>query len=620
MKTFYMRPQLSEVTMQDSFWTPYVDGIRDIMIPYCFEKFQEIGYLQNFKNVADRDSAKHIGPPFSDGLVLETITGAANFLAKQYQAELGKQLRKMVDLIISAQQEDGYLHTIVIQNYLDRKWGEGEGGDIIIQHDLYNQGALIEAAIAYYKATKETNLLKAAVKCANNICRYIGEKPKHNIIPGHSLPEMAFLELYRLFRDNKDLAVFAWENDVQEEAYLEIVRFWYDNRGNHQNRQLSQDVRFAPDYNQDRMPFGQMRAAMGHAVRAGLCYQGAAAARRELDRPDYEAALQAIWKDVTTKKLHISGGIGSRHDIEGFDAEYQLPNNAYLETCAGIAFAFWAAEMNLIEKKSAYFDYFELSLNNNILGAVGNDFMHYYYDNPLSNDGTKNRWAWHKCPCCPPMLAKIHSSLPSYIYSYNADEICVNLYLSSVFHTNFFLLEQDDKRFCITLKAGQRKVCFRIPQYAKDFGLWQNGKQLPFKEENGYAVVVLNEGTTEISVSFGWKLAEICINPKVEENRGKVCIMYGPYLMCAEGIDNGGNISFTIASDPQYTIEGDRIRLLTADRSEVVLIPYYQRNNRVSEDTEASAMAVWFSKENMKKIDEIQSIIGNQLYGYYKLY
>ena len=620
MKDHSVHPQLSEVMLQDSFWTPYTEGIRDIMIPYCLEKFRDIGYLRNFQSVADQDGEQHIGPPFSDGLVLETITGAANFLASKYLPELDEKLCKLIDLILSSQQEDGYLHTIVLQDYPHRKWGEGEGGDIIIQHDLYNQGALIEAAIAYYEATKRTKLLKAAVKCANNICGYIGEKPKHNVIPGHSLPEMAFLSLYRLFRDDPELAEFARENNAQKEAYREIVRFWYDNRGNHRERQLSQDVRFAPEYNQDSMPFGQMRAAMGHAVRAGLCYQGAAAARRELDRDDYEEALYAIWEDVTGKKLHISGGVGSRHDIEGFDAEYQLPNNAYLETCAGIALAFWAGEMNLIEKNAAYFDYFELSLYNNILGAVGKDFKHYYYDNPLTNDGTKNRWDWHECPCCPPMLAKMYSSLPTYIYSYNGEEICVNLYMGSVLRTNFCLLEQKEKKFRITLKEGKRKVCFRIPQYAKNFELRVNEKQIPYSTENGYGTVVLEEGTTEITVSFGWKLAEICINPKVEENRGKVCLMYGPYLMCAEGIDNQYDLSFTIAEHPQYTIAQDQIKLLTAAGSEAVLIPYHKRNNRFDDNPLASAMAVWFPKENIKDAARMQEITGNHLYGYYGLY
>ena len=620
MKNFYMRPEVADVILSDDFWTPYTEKIRDIMIPHCLNKFGEDGHIQNFISVAKKDGEKHTGNPFSDGLFLETITGMSTFLNSCYDENLSKKIDEFIDIVISAQQDDGYLCTIVCQNYPERKWGEGEDGDIVFQHDLYNQGALVEAAIAHYKATKKTKLLKAAVKCANNICSYIGEKPKHNIIPGHSLPEMAFLSLYRLFRDTRELDAFAIENNVKPEEYLEVVRFWYDNRGNHESRQLCKIKNLTPDYNQDSAPFGKMRTAMGHAVRAGLCYQGAAAAACELERSDYNDALLSIWDDVIKKKIHISGGIGSRHDIEGFDSEYELPNNAYLETCAGIALAFWAAEMNLISKKSEYFDYFELSLYNNILGAVGNDFKHYYYDNPLVNDGTKNRWEWHVCPCCPPMLAKCYSSLATYVYSYNANELCINMYIGSKLQAEDFDVEQKDKNFNITIKNGQKNVCFRIPAYAQAFSLMVNDKPKDFTIENGYAVIQLEEGTYKLDVSFNLKLVEICANPKVEADTGRVCIMYGQYLMCAEGADNNGNVDFILAEDPQCRVDGDCIKVKTADGNEAVLIPYYTRNNRISENPEDSKMAVWFRKENMQDVSAIQKITKDNLYGYYKIY
>ena len=620
MKEFYVRPEVSQVSLNDGFWTPYVSGIRDVMVPYCFGKFEETGYIQNFISTAKKDGEKHIGPPFSDGLLFETITGASNFLNACYNAELDKKLDALIDTIISAQESDGYICTIVCQDYPERKWGEGENGDIVIQHDLYNQGALIEAAVAHYQATQKTKLLKAAVKCANNICAYIGENPKHNIVPGHSLPEMAFINLYRLFKDSRELYDFASENNVKPEEYLEVVRFWYDNRGKHDGRQLCRDAKFTPEYNQGSAAFGEMRTAMGHAVRAGLCYQGAAAARRELMRDDYEDALCAIWDNVIKKKIHISGGIGSRCDIEGFDSEYELPNDAYLETCAGIALVFWAAEMNLISKKSEYFDYFELSLYNNILGAVGNDFKYFYYDNPLVNDGTKNRWDWHSCPCCPPMLAKLYSTLATFVYSYNKNELCINMYIGSIVKTKDFIVEQKDKNFKITVKKGTKKVSFRIPAYARDFSLLINGKQTGYSVENGYAVIELAEGTSEIDVSYKLKLAEICANPEVEADIGRVCVMYGQYLMCAEGADNNGNVDFVLNENSEYRVEGDCIKAKTIDGNEAVLIPYYRRNNRVNENAEDSKMAVWFSKDNMEEVSKIKDITNGNLYGYYKQY
>ena len=90
--------------------------------------------------------------------------------------------------------------------------------------------------------------------------------------------------------------------------------------------------------------------------------------------------------------------------------------------------------------------------------------------------------------------------------------------------------------------------------------------------------------------------------------------------MCAEGIDNQYDVSFTIAKNPQYSIEKDQIKLLTATDSEATLIPYFKRNNRFDDNPLASAMAVWFPKENIKSAAEIQVITENRLYGYYGLY
>ena len=37
-----------------------------------------------------------------------------------------------------------------------------------------------------------------SVKFANYMCEYMGDKPKHNVIPTHSLPEEALIKLYLL--------------------------------------------------------------------------------------------------------------------------------------------------------------------------------------------------------------------------------------------------------------------------------------------------------------------------------------------------------------------------------------------------------------------------------------
>lgn len=617
MKEFYRRPKIGDATLEDRFWSPYVENFQNITIPYCFEKFYETKYIQNFVDAAENNQNKHVSFPFSDGLVLETITGASNFLKTNYDKQLDQKLDEIIEIIVAAQQSDGYLCTMTTQDYPDKRWGEN-GGDIVLQHDVYNHGTLIEAGIAHYNATGKTTLLIPAIKAANLMCSHIGEAPKHHVIPGHSLTELAFMDLYRLFKENRELDIIAKQYSVNIDEYLEIVRFWYDNRGIEKRRTLKEISDFAPERYQNTMPFGKMRSAMGHAVRAGLCYAGAASAYRELLREDYKEALFAIWNDVTKKKIHISGGVGARADIEGFDMEYSLKNDAYLETCAGIALAFWASEMSLFDKNSKYFDIFELSLYNNILGSMGKDFKKFYYDNPLINDGTKNRWDWHSCPCCPPMLSKIYSSLASYIYSYNSSEICINMYIDSHFKTDDFEISQHNKTICVKTTDDGFKLNLRIPSYADVFSLIVDGKTFDFISENGYAVINLKKGANTITANFNEKICEICANTNVESDKGKVCFMKGTILYCAEGIDNGGDTDFIIAEYTDLIICDDNIKVKTKNGDYALLMPYYKRNNRVNENQSDSKMAVWFEKENCKSTEEIEKITGDNLYGYYK--
>lgn len=611
MEKTYWRPEIGDVKINDDFWTPFLKNIRNVTIPYCFEKFKETGYIDNFA-FALEEGKKHVGPPFSDGLVLETVRAASDFLKDEYDEKTDELLDEIINIIVSAQCEDGYLCTQTVTDYPQKKWGEN-GGDIIHQHDLYNQGALVEAAISHYCAMGKTKLLIAAVKSANNICSYIGKPPKHNIIPGHSLPEEAFVKLYRLFRDRRELDGIATEYDVKRDEYLEIARFWYDNRGNYEGRTLSPNPLHGPHYNQDTEPFAKQKTAMGHAVRACLCYLGAAAVAYELKIDDYKKSLDFIWNDVTKKKLHISGGIGARKDIEGFDSEYNLPNNAYLETCAGTAFAFWAGEMSLLKRKSEYFDYFELSLYNNILGSLGKDFKSFYYDNSLVNDGTKNRWSWHGCPCCPPMLAKLYSSLATYIYSCCNDALCVNMYIGSEYRNANFYVCQKNGNFEISAERNIT-VYFRIPEYAENFEITVNGKIWDINVDNGYAKIDIFAGKNEICIKFGEKLRLIFANSLVEADRGKVCVMNGKYLMCVEGADNGGNVDKTLASFSSLERTGENVTAESFDGEKIFYIPYWKRNNRVNDNTDDSRMAVWLPMQNMEE----KNTACGELYGEYR--
>jgi len=607
-------PKVGSVTINDPFWTPYLKNVRYVMMPYVFTKLEETGHVENFISVAAADGREHFSNCFSDGLLFESLRGACDFLAGERDVVLEAYVDRVIGYVAAAQEEDGFVCTKTIRHWPDKRWGDN-GGDIVVQHDLYNHGCLIEAAVSHYCATGKTTLLLLAVKAANLIVNTIGKAPKKNIIPGHSLPEEAFVKLYRLFRDDPTLAEFAARNRVEPEAYLDMAEFWYDARGNHAGRFLAKN--FTPDYSQDHVTFAQQTEAKGHSVRATLCYLGATAVARERDREDFFKVLPLLWENVVYKKLHISGGIGARHDIEGFDDDYHLPNKAYLETCAGIGLAFWNTEMNLVFRDAKYFDCFERSLYNNILSAVGADFRHYFYQNPLESDGSLRRWDWHGCPCCPPMLLKLFSALNSFIYSFDEESVQVNLHIGSSCEQEHFAVSQGEKTVCLDSHGAPLTLRIRIPEYVENFAITMDDRPVEFSVERGYAVMrAVWSGENPLQLHYDTPVRRIFANPRVEEDLGKVAVSCGPFVYCAEGIDNGGDTDITLAAQPQLTRSGDYIRGISAQGREVRLIPYYRWCNRGEGETDAK-MTVWLKQDAMTDPAQLAEQIGEKLYGVY---
>ncbi len=615
----YKYPKVSEVKITDKFWTDYLKNVRYKMIPYVFKKMEEVGYFQNFVDVANKAGAKHAGPPFSDGLFLECIRGVCDFLAVEKSPILETYIEKVIAVIIdAAKAENGFLCTATTQDYPEKRFGDN-GGFLFWQHDLYNHGTLIEAAISHYNATGKTYFLKTAAIAANLICSEIGKPPKKNYVPGHSLVEEAFVKLYRLFRDDQNLADLADELNVNCNDYLEIAEFWYDARGHREGRTNIESVN--PNNYQDHLPFNEQRDAQGHSVRAMLCYLGATVVAQEKGREDFVETLNAIWDNVIYKKLHISGGIGARHDIEGFAEDYNLPNKAYLETCAAIGLAFWNTEMNNLKLDSKYFDYFERSLYNNIISAIGEDFNHFFYQNPLEADGSLHRWDWHVTPCCPAMLLKILSALNSFIYSFNDEEkiLCINMFIESEMKNTVADITFKDNKFYVDSHGENITVKLRIPEYIYAFRISDGLNAIEnFETENGYAILSgVFTAEKPICIFYRTDVRRIFANPLVEEEHGKVAVSYGPFVYCVEGFDNGGKVDFVLSEKPNFRVKDEFIYANSNEDITFKMLPYYKWNNRGVNDTDAK-MTVWIDQENMKDKEYLSNKIGEKLYDVYE--
>ena len=299
------------------------------------------------------------------------------FWRPRRDAALEKRLDGYIERIAAAaaKDPDGYLNTWTQLMAPDQRWGLNGGNDVQ-QHDVYNASAMIEAAVHYYRATGKTRLLAVATRLANHMADVMGPPPKQNVVPGHSLGEEALVKLYLLFREKPELKS-RMPVPVDEQRYLGLAEFWIENRGNHQGR---------PSYGtyaQDHKPVLQQDTIEGHAVRATLLCAGLAAAGNVNGRNDYLTAAHRLWNNMVHRRMYIIGGLGAVAGVEGFGADYVLPNNGYLETCAAIGAGFFHNNMNLAFADARYADELERVLYNGILSGVSLKGDTYFYENPL---------------------------------------------------------------------------------------------------------------------------------------------------------------------------------------------------------------------------------------------
>lgn len=542
---------IPQVVIQDEFWSPKLEVWRNVTIPDCLDKFEKDGALTNFDKVRDGAvGGEHGGPPWYDGLIYEIIRGCADFLTTRRDPALEARLDGYIERIAAAaaRDPDGYLNTWTQLKEPTHRWGLN-GGDDNLQHDVYNAGAMIEAAVHYERATGKTKLLQSATRLANHMADLMGAPPKRNIVPGHSLGEEAMVKLYLLFRERPELKP-QMPVPVNERRYLELAEFWIENRGHHEGRKS-----FGP-YGQDHEPVLAQKTIEGHAVRATLLCAGLAAAGHVNGRDDYLRAAEQLWENMVERRMYVIGGLGAVAGHEGFGPDFVLPNDGYLETCAAIGAGFFHHNMNQALGDARYVDELERVLYNAVLPGVSLQGDSYFYENPLEAGPKRTRWTWHPCPCCPPMFLKIMGALPGTIYAQDDDDLYVNLFIGSRAEIRLpagKIVVRQTTRYpwdgAITLAVEpERETPFalnvRLPAWCEAPALKLNGEPLTtFETVRGYARFdrTWRAGDT-VEIALPMPVQRLRADPRVEADRGRVALRRGPLVYCVEAVDNGGAV------------------------------------------------------------------------------
>ncbi len=551
-----------EVKVTDEFWAPRMETNRLVTVPYLFRMNEETGRVDNFRIAAGLKTGKHTGKRYNDSDVYKAIEAAAYTLKTNPDPALKQQIDDLVALIGRAQESDGYLFTTRTIDPKNPAPGSGRErwSNLRVSHELYNLGHLYEAAVAYYQASGERNLLDIAIKSADLLVRTFGPG-KQRGFPGHQEVEIGLIKLFRV---------------TGNKSYLELARFFLDERGNYHGGEVYPTtspfhIYNSEEYLQNHRPVLEQTEAVGHAVRATYMYSGMLDLAALGGYPEYARASRTLWENVVGKKMYLTGGIGSTGEYEAFGPEYDLPNEqAYAETCAAVGNAFWNQRLFQMEGDGRYIDVLERIIYNGLLSGVGLTGDRFFYQNPLASRGKYERSSWFEVACCPANAARFLATFPQYIYARSWEEVYVNLYVNSSANfefqnTRLEIIQETKYPWLGQVKIGvnpsrvrEFALCLRIPG-------WAQGQPVPsdlyryLDGEAGQVVVRLNRKIIPVEVDRGYlrikrrwvrgdvveilftmPIRRVVANPQVAENRGRVAIERGPVVFCAEGRDNGG--------------------------------------------------------------------------------
>ena len=622
----------TQVHLNDGFWTPRIEINRTVSIPSAFHECEVNGRFDNFALAAGLIQGEHKGDfSFDDTDPYKVIEGASYSLAVHYDAKLDHYLDSVINIIAQAQEPDGYLTTCVTNKCtrLSGWWGTRRW-EKINSHELYNSGHLIESAVAHYRATGKKTFLNVAIKNADLVCKTFGPNEGQIHRPGgHPIIEMALCKLYKVTGNKK---------------YLEGAKYFVEETGR------CTDGHHPSEYSQDHMPILQQDEIVGHAVRAGYLYSGVADVAALTGDKAYQEALERIWENMSSKKLFITGGIGSRAQGEGFGPNYELNNHtAYCETCAAIANVYWNYRMFLATGESKYIDVCERALYNNVLSGVSLSGDKFFYDNPLESDGEHERQKWFGCACCPGNVTRFVASVPGYIYATQGKDIFVNLYAQGKATVGNVELEQTtdypwDGKVSIRINKGNGKfaIKLRIPSWLKtsptnnNLYRYTDAARIPSCFVNGNEVTV--DGQADyITIARNWKKGDvieltlpmevrrIVANDNAEDNRGKIALERGPIVYCLEGSDQADHRVFNkyilnsapITASYEATLLNG-VTVLEGEAKELQqdgiikdvkfrAIPYSTWNNRGNEQ-----MEIWIASSPAYTVPAPQSTIASR--------
>ncbi len=547
------------VSFNDGFWAPRQAAVRDVTIPFLHQQYEQAGIFAALDVRAPVDPlpiAYEVTPigtkpatpvMYWDSDIGKWIEAAAYTLATRRDPQLEAVIDDLVARIAAAQEPDGYFNS-----YFQRRAPEAKWSNLRDWHELYCAGHLIEGAVAYVAATGKRRLLDVMCRYADRIARTFGRgEGQLRGYCGHQEIELALVKLARC---------------TGEARYMDLARYFIDERGR-QPHYFDLEARArgsdpaswyhrSYEYNQSHVAVREQDKVVGHAVRAMYLYSAMADLAAEDADQGLRDACVRLWRDLTQKRLYVTGGLGPSWTNEGFTRDYDLPNEtAYAETCAAVGLVFWAHRMLLMTGESGYADVMERALYNGAVSGISLQGDRFFYENRLASRGGTERWIWHRCPCCPANIARLVASLGQYVASVRPGELSLHLYgqgrLTATIDGAEVVLRQTtrfpwDGDVEITVDAA-RPVHFalrlRLPDWSNAAVAAVNGEAAATVLDRGYLRIERDWAPADrVSLSLAMPVRRLSARPDLAVDLGRVALQRGPLIYCVEAADAGGDV------------------------------------------------------------------------------
>lgn len=523
--------KFSDVAITGGFWKAKQKLNRETVIWAVYDRFTETGRFEALKcNWKEGQPNKpHI---YWDSDIAKWMESAAYLIKEKPSAKLERIIDKWVGIIAKNQEESGYFNSYYIRFPEVKRFDNRDG------HELYCVGHWIEAAVAYFDATGKRTFLDIVCRMADYVYqRFVIDQDTTFKTPGHEEIELALVKLY---------------DCTGEKKYLDLAKHFIDLRGVAEEPAMDANI-------QSHIPVREMTKPQGHSVRAMYLYSAMAdIALKTKDKELYDAC-DRIFDHMISKRIYITGGVGSTSAGESFTRDYDLPNHiAYTESCAAIGLVFFASRMLKFKADSKYSDIIERVLYNGFLSTVSLDGKSFFYVNQLEvltdfneresetphrsiQTPPSHRFEVFGCSCCPPNITRFFSSLGGYVFGDDGETVYVHQYMQSnatvrrngkdvkvEVRTKF----PDNGKVSVTVIGGETKIAVRVPGWCDSY---------KGETTNGYAYFEVKDGET-VTLDFAMRIRFVAARPEVDLDCGRYAVMRGPVVYCTEAVDNGAHL------------------------------------------------------------------------------